>query len=147
MSKKQINDIQTGIWMIGLAILFFTDNWWPGILILVGVSVVVKSVLRGNRNDLPAGSMPVSPPSTDEKGWDSLQEDPLPNPSPRAQAPAPIPAPPTPILQNSANDPRPVDRLPRNCESCGAPVRGMDVHWTGFDTADCGFCGSSLRMK
>ncbi len=30
--------IQSAIWLVGLAVLFYTGNLWPGILILVAVS-------------------------------------------------------------------------------------------------------------
>lgn len=38
--------IQSGIWLIGLAILFYTSNWFPGILILVAISGITQAVLR-----------------------------------------------------------------------------------------------------
>ena len=38
--------IQSGIWLIGLAILFYTGNWFPGILILVAVSGITQAVLQ-----------------------------------------------------------------------------------------------------
>ena len=38
--------IQSGIWLIGLAILFYTGNWFPGILILVAISGITQAVLQ-----------------------------------------------------------------------------------------------------
>ena len=38
--------IQSGIWLIGLAILFYTKNWFPGILILVAISGITQAVLQ-----------------------------------------------------------------------------------------------------
>jgi energy-coupling factor transporter transmembrane protein EcfT len=34
------------IWILGLAVLYTFDLWWPGILILAGISVVVGTILR-----------------------------------------------------------------------------------------------------
>ncbi len=30
--------IHAAVWLIGLAILFWTGNWWPGILVLIAIS-------------------------------------------------------------------------------------------------------------
>lgn len=38
--------VQSGIWLIGLAILFFTGWWFPGILILVAVSGITQALLQ-----------------------------------------------------------------------------------------------------
>ena len=47
MSKKEDEEpelpftwkqIQSAIWLIGLAVLFYTDKFWPGILVLVAIS-------------------------------------------------------------------------------------------------------------
>lgn len=37
--------VQSGIWLIGLAILFTTGWWFPGILILVAISGVTQALL------------------------------------------------------------------------------------------------------
>lgn len=33
-------------WMVGLAILFWSGHFWPGILILVGVSAIIEALMR-----------------------------------------------------------------------------------------------------
>lgn len=38
--------VQSGIWLVGLAILFSTGNWFPGILILVAISGITQAVLQ-----------------------------------------------------------------------------------------------------
>ncbi len=38
--------ISGGIFLIGLAILFATDHFWPGILVLIGVTSMVEVFLR-----------------------------------------------------------------------------------------------------
>jgi hypothetical protein len=37
--------VQSGIWLIGLAILFWTGWWFPGILILVAISGITQALL------------------------------------------------------------------------------------------------------
>jgi hypothetical protein len=38
--------IQGAVWLIGLAILFATDKLWPGILILIGLSMIGGALVR-----------------------------------------------------------------------------------------------------
>lgn len=38
--------VHSAIWLIGLAVLFYTGWWFPGILILVAVSGVAQALLR-----------------------------------------------------------------------------------------------------
>ena len=38
--------VQSGIWLIGLAILFWQGAWWPGILVLVAISGITQAVLQ-----------------------------------------------------------------------------------------------------
>lgn len=40
-----------------------------------------------------------------------------------------------------------LERLPTTCPSCGGPIRGNEVKWTGSQSADCPFCGVNLPMK
>jgi hypothetical protein len=37
--------VHSAIWLIGLAVLFYTGNWFPGILILVAISGVAQALL------------------------------------------------------------------------------------------------------
>ncbi len=108
------------LWMIGLAILFFSGRWWPGILVLVGISMVFSALWRESQP----------------------QEYPTPQPQPQPMAPAaPIFIPnPSPAPVSVA--PR-ADVLPGNCPRCGAPVRTAEVKWNGAQAA-CSYCGSTL---
>ncbi len=38
--------IQTAIWLIGLAILAWQDWWWPGILVLLAISGLVQAGIQ-----------------------------------------------------------------------------------------------------
>ena len=38
--------IQSAVWLIGIAILFILDIFWPGILILIGLSMLAGGLVR-----------------------------------------------------------------------------------------------------
>ena len=110
------------IWMIGLAVLFFSGHWWPGILVLIGISMVFSALMRSSQpQDDPSQPLPM--PSSAPVF--------IPNPSP---APAPVSYAPHP------------DVLPGSCPRCGAPVRVNEVKWNGTHSAACSYCGSTLSM-
>jgi len=111
-------------WLIGLAVLFFWGHWWPGILILIGLSIIFEGLFRAagpqwqQNPPPPADPMPMSPMAT------------------------------TPIPAAPAADPvHRVDLLPGTCPHCGAPIRSPEVKWTGNQSASCGYCGANLPMK
>ncbi len=109
------------IWLIGLGILFFFGHFWPGILLLIGISMILEAAFRGSVSQWPQNAPPA------------------PMPVPPPAAPIPAPAPVAPIHR--------VDLLPTNCPQCGGPIRSHEVKWTGPQSAACPFCGSSLPMK
>jgi hypothetical protein len=46
--RSQLADSLTaGLWLIGLGVLFATHFWWPGILFLIGFSVILLGWVRG----------------------------------------------------------------------------------------------------
>ncbi len=45
--KKQASVISGGIFLIGLGILFMTDWFWPGILLVIGLSSGAELIFRG----------------------------------------------------------------------------------------------------
>jgi DNA-directed RNA polymerase subunit RPC12/RpoP len=104
--------------LIGLAILFSSGHWWPGILVLIGLSMVFGSFFR------------------EEKPSESQNQ-----PPPYYEAPVMPPAP-APVEQIHR-----VDLLPLTCTHCGGPIRSHEVTWTGAQSAACPYCGSSLQMK
>lgn len=38
--------VHSAIWLIGLAVLFYTGNWFPGILVLVALSGIAQALLQ-----------------------------------------------------------------------------------------------------
>ncbi len=126
-------NMQGVIWMVGLAILAIKGWWWPGILILVAISIIYESVLS------------MAFPSQ------AVEETPAPPTPPVPPAPPTPPVPPTPPIPPApakveASPIYPVHLLPTNCPRCGAPARGHDVHWTSGHSADCAFCGANLPL-
>jgi hypothetical protein len=116
---------RNAFWLIGLAILFFWGHWWPGILILVGLSILLEGFFRGTAQSW--GPNPPPPPVD-------------PNPMPMSPASTPIPAAPAEPFHRT-------DLLPGTCPHCGAPVRPAEVKWTGNQSAACGYCGTNLPVK
>ena len=45
----------------------------------------------------------------------------------------------------SAEKPRPI--LPTTCPGCGGPIRSDEVEWADEVTAECPYCGSSVRAQ
>lgn len=48
-SKSQADQAATGVFLIGLAVLFMTGFWWPGMLFVIGFSSMAR---RGRRTGL-----------------------------------------------------------------------------------------------
>jgi hypothetical protein len=120
--KGPWGSVQTAIWLIGLAILALNDWWWPGILVLVAISVLSQAAIQAR-----------VPGAVEE----------LPEEEPTGEimpAPAPVPAEPAQVNY-------PTGRLPSECPKCSAPVRGIEVRWTGVQSADCPYCGANLPLK
>jgi hypothetical protein len=109
--------VHAAVWLIGLAILFLTNWIWPGILILVGLSLLIEAVL-----------MQVAPQAFEDR--DTTVD--------TTAAPAAPAASPTPEHR--------AELLPSNCPKCGGPTDGSNVTWTGPQSASCPYCGTNLPM-
>jgi hypothetical protein len=114
--------IHAAVWLIGLAILFYTGNWWPGILVLIAISAIVEAMIK---RYVPTAVEPEQP----------AQSPAAPTVAPAASTPLP-PAPREHRLE----------LLPSQCPGCGGPIRGHEVKWTGAQSADCPYCGVNLPM-
>ena len=110
-------------WLFLLAFFFMGDGrWWPGILVLIGLSMVFGALFRDEAPPPPRDLPPVQTP--------------------------PAPAAPTVTVTAAPVEPaHRADLLPATCQQCGGPVRAQDVRWTGKQSATCAYCGSTLPMK
>ena len=51
LPKNKAQALSTALLLVGLAILLFTDAWWPGILLAVGIPLALKQLLNGRYYD------------------------------------------------------------------------------------------------
>jgi hypothetical protein len=119
-------NLHAAVWLIGLAILAWKEWWWPGILVLVAISLIIEAFLMRYAPQAFARPEPAQPPQ--------------PAPPPPA-APA---APAAPAPQAAEH---PFERLPSTCAKCGGPIRGHEVKWTGPQSADCPYCGANIQLE
>jgi hypothetical protein len=45
--SERANAVVAGTWLIGLGILFATRYWWPGIMFVIGIAIIVQCWLSG----------------------------------------------------------------------------------------------------
>ena len=107
------------IWLIGLAILLWRGWIWPGILVLIAISMLIEALLM---QFAPQAFAEVEPQASEAIA---------PPPSPATEA----------TLEHRA------ELLPSACPKCGAPIRGVEVKWTGPRSADCPYCGANLALR
>lgn len=121
--------IHSAIWLLGLAVLAWQGWWWPGILVLVAISVLAEALIAQ-----------IAPGALDDEDEDEDDE--------RERRPAPAPVAPAPAAPAPPAEPEHrLELLPSECPKCGAPVHGNDVRWTGKQSADCPYCGANLPMR
>jgi DNA-directed RNA polymerase subunit RPC12/RpoP len=118
------------VWLIGLAVLALSGKWWPGILVLVAISILLEAgVKRSGLQEAEEGPFPANE-----------------EPQVSGRSPAPVEAsirsPYVSRAQGHRNE-----WLPLSCPKCGAPTRAADVQWTGDSSAACPYCGSNLPLK
>lgn len=51
-SRKKAQALSTALFLIGLASLIFTDAWWPGIMIVIGLPLALRQYLLGRSYDM-----------------------------------------------------------------------------------------------
>lgn len=114
------------IWMLLIAFMMFggRGNWWPGILILIGVIFLFNSFARDQRPPEPPPAPMHHPP------FDTSP----PPPTRRADTP-----PSEPVRRS--------DLLPATCPNCGGPVRSNDLKWTSSHSVACSYCGSNIETR
>ncbi|MGQ0602938.1 MAG: zinc ribbon domain-containing protein [Anaerolineales bacterium] len=146
--------VQSAIWMIGLGILFFTGDWWPGIMIVLGVSAVAGALV----SMMWPGGAQVEPPHPSQQLPTSVAP-PQPSNIGRAET---VRVQTPPALQsgererNGSSDAhsasqaqaslapaRVAVRLPEICPQCGAPPRSLPNRSDNPNA--CPYCGTDLR--
>ena len=50
-SRKKAQTLSTALFLIGLGLLIFTENWWPGIMLAVGIPLALRQYLLGRTYD------------------------------------------------------------------------------------------------
>ncbi len=51
-SKRKAQALSTAFFLIGLASLVFTDDWWPGIMLVVGLPLALRQFMLGRTYDM-----------------------------------------------------------------------------------------------
>lgn len=47
--KRKADAISNGVFLILLGLLFYTQQWWPGLLFALGLSFAIRQYLTGRR--------------------------------------------------------------------------------------------------
>ena len=51
-SKKSAGALSSSLFLVGLATLIFTQAWWPGIMLIVGLPLALRQYLLGRNYDM-----------------------------------------------------------------------------------------------
>lgn len=127
-------NVQAAIWLIGLGILFWVGYIWPGILILIGLSMLVSVYMK---EETP----PVQPPAAAAPLGSSVK------PAEQPEAPAAgdnLPA----ILAPEGERLYLASRLPEKCPACDAAMRANaeSLTWHEDKSFACMFCGYRISV-
>ncbi len=57
ISKRKAEVISNGVFLIALGILFYTNDWWPGILLAIWAALATRQYLTGRNYDLIVSSV------------------------------------------------------------------------------------------
>lgn len=130
-----------GIWLIGLGILFLVGHVWPGILILIGISMIVSAYMKDESVVTPTGAPATPEPAAaaeKNSASDAAEEGVV------ETAVEPLPD----ILAPEAEKLYLASRLPEKCPACDAPMKTMAEKMSIHDdqTTACLFCGYRLKV-
>jgi hypothetical protein len=60
-NQQRAGALTAGTWLIGLGILIASKAWWPGILLLIGFTVVIQGCFSGwNRQTIRGGILGIA---------------------------------------------------------------------------------------
>lgn len=51
-SKKRATALAAALFLVGLASLIFTEAWWPGIMLIIGLPLALRQFLMGRTYDM-----------------------------------------------------------------------------------------------
>ncbi|MCB9136428.1 MAG: hypothetical protein H6636_13450 [Anaerolineales bacterium] len=157
------NNLQTGVWLIGIGILALTNTWWPGIMFVIGTSVLVSGSLQGALWLFGIGVLAIFdfwwPGILFLVGLSILAGTLFPERNPQIAFLAPEP--PSPGSEESqpsyeaSPEPTPpfpppstlaASRLwlPTRCPACGAPLTPAEAIWHDETHAECSYCHTPL---
>ena len=57
LSKRKTEAISNGVFLIALGILFYTNAWWPGILLAIWATLALRQYFSGRVYDLIISSV------------------------------------------------------------------------------------------
>lgn len=52
VSKKRAKALATSLFLLGLAILSYLGQWWPGFLLVIGIPIALRELLLGRPYDM-----------------------------------------------------------------------------------------------
>ncbi len=135
-NRTRSANINAAVWLIGLGLLWLTDLWWPGILILIGASMLVQVLVSPSgpaevispKNEPPAPQEAVEQEKAEDI-WDDDETE-------------------TPAFIQPLDAGHDAGLLPQNCPACGGPVaeNAHKVEWLDAKTAKCPFCDFALNL-
>lgn len=47
LTQERANMLVGGVFLIGMAALFYTNYWWPGIMFVIGAAAILRGLLQG----------------------------------------------------------------------------------------------------
>ncbi len=51
-SFKRANSISTALFLFGLAVISYTETWWPGIMLVIGIPLALRQYFAGKIYDV-----------------------------------------------------------------------------------------------
>jgi hypothetical protein len=52
VSKRKAQALSSALFLLSLAVLIFTDAWWPGIMLGIGIPLALRQYLLGRTYDM-----------------------------------------------------------------------------------------------
>ena len=51
-SRRRAHRFSTALFLVGLAVLIYTNLWWPGIMLVIGLPMALRQFLLGRKYDM-----------------------------------------------------------------------------------------------